>query len=126
MNWLTDNGTYREKQDEVREFCLKTFGPEYNNGSIFDKVFSDGRWRLGSTGLLLFRYEEDLAWFMLQADEFKDRPESFSGGGRGHIYSLEDDRGASHYFATIEEAKHAAAMMQAKSRKVFAIVKNAK
>jgi len=71
--WHKVEGTFWTKQDTVKAFCEEHFGPENRSkltpaGRITN---NHGRWEL-KQGELKFRYEKDLVWFMLKANDLTD------------------------------------------------------
>jgi len=73
-DWVTAPGTYYQHLEDVRELCSNNFGPEHETKTnpITRKVRDNhGNWEW-SFGKIKFRYEKDLAWFLLTASKYQD------------------------------------------------------
>ena len=73
-NWVTAPGTYYQHLKDVRALCSNNFGPEHETKTnpITRKVrdnHGNWEWRAGE---IRFRYEKDLAWFLLMASKYQD------------------------------------------------------
>jgi len=88
QQWYKTEGSFYQKEKQIKEFCKKSFGPEHNHKGMF-KHFGKKRWYLWD-GDLCFRNEKDLTWFLLSSTELQDKeipPSTYPGGGGGSSYT---------------------------------------
>jgi len=75
--WLPAPGTYIGAGVEIRKFCQQAFGAQHihqKNLLSGKTIDNHGRWRIGMMGEVQFRYEKDLAWFLLSCSHLVDPP----------------------------------------------------
>ncbi|HET8688526.1 MAG TPA: hypothetical protein VFM18_18085 [Methanosarcina sp.] len=74
LNYAT-TGRYIFNKEKVREICFRNFGKEHKvrRSPSGQKIDNHGNWKYYS-GHILFRYEKDLTWFLLAAQEYEDSP----------------------------------------------------
>lgn len=86
--WHTIEGkTFWFNQEKVREFCKQHFGPERKlttNPITKRQRDNHGNWVLTSSGVLKFRYEKGLGWFVVAGGMELADPYSPFGRANGH------------------------------------------
>lgn len=63
--WSLTKETYWNKKSAVYRICTDLFGKEN------DRIHDHGRWQMDG-GHVAFRYEKDLTWFLLKAENMND------------------------------------------------------
>ena len=84
-DWVTAPGKYYQNMKEVQAWCLANFGPEHETKTnpITRKVRDNhGNWKW-KAGEIRFRYEKDLAWFLLMASTYQDQDTRFAPNSWG-------------------------------------------